>query len=591
MEQEQPYLDFRDILIMQDASLADLIDNANGVNVFVGTDADDARYLSNGINVTDWECYMMGYGQFSSNVLREVVSIGGAGNDTLYGKQRNDILRGGDGNDTIRGDSGDDTIEGGTGNDEIYGGYGDDTYEFFANFGHDIVYETPNDVIENDTFRFLGGIDTMQVELGRSQSDLFVQTLDGLNRATVGGWYQDSGNQVERFEFQDGTVWTSSQINSWLVPFIGTDDHDYLAGGQGSEVFQGRGGNDSITAGEGDDFLYGGAGADYLIAGAGNDLLDGGTGNDNLYGANNADTYIFSNGFGQDTIYESDDGSGASDIIRFAEGILPTEVELSRNGWDLFLKISGSDDMITVSSFFSDSSYRVERVEFTDGTVWDNAVLASAQYLGTDEADTIIGTDAAERFVAGGGDDYIRTLSGDDVVFGGIGSDNIIGDAGDDTLHGGGGSDALTGGEGADILDGGADIDYLSGNDGADIYMFARGSDQDAIYEYDQGSGGNDIVRFDTGIAVDQLWFSQVGNNLEVSIIGTSDNISIQNWYSDSAYRIEQFRTADSRLLLDSQVENLVQAMAAFSPPSAGQTTLPQNYQDALSPVIAANWQ
>jgi hypothetical protein len=34
-----------------------------------------------------------------------------------------------------------------------------------------------------------------------------------------------------------------------------------------------------------------------------------------------------------------------------------------------------------------------------------------------------------------------------------------------------------------------------------------------------------------------------------------------------------------------------VSAMAAFSPPAAGQTTLPANYQTALAPVIAANWQ
>jgi hypothetical protein len=31
-------------------------------------------------------------------------------------------------------------------------------------------------------------------------------------------------------------------------------------------------------------------------------------------------------------------------------------------------------------------------------------------------------------------------------------------------------------------------------------------------------------------------------------------------------------------------------AMAAFSPPAAGQTTLSPAYQTALAPVIAANW-
>jgi hypothetical protein len=54
---------------------------------------------------------------------------------------------------------------------------------------------------------------------------------------------------------------------------------------------------------------------------------------------------------------------------------------------------------------------------------------------------------------------------------------------------------------------------------------------------------------------------------------------------------VEQFRTADNHSLVDSRVENLVQAMAAFSPPGAGQTTLPPAYQTALNPVLAANWQ
>jgi hypothetical protein len=92
-------------------------------------------------------------------------------------------------------------------------------------------------------------------------------------------------------------------------------------------------------------------------------------------------------------------------------------------------------------------------------------------------------------------------------------------------------------------------------------------------------------------VSVDQLWFTHVGNDLEISIIGTSDKAVIQDWYSGSAYHTEQIRTSNGQLLLDTQVENLVNAMAAFTPPPAGQTTLPPTYQDALAPVVAANWQ
>jgi len=55
---------------------------------------------------------------------------------------------------------------------------------------------------------------------------------------------------------------------------------------------------------------------------------------------------------------------------------------------------------------------------------------------------------------------------------------------------------------------------------------------------------------------------------------------------------VEQFKTTDgAKTLLDSNVQNLVNAMASFAPPAAGQTSLPTAYQSSLAPVIAANWQ
>jgi subfamily B ATP-binding cassette protein HlyB/CyaB len=90
---------------------------------------------------------------------------------------------------------------------------------------------------------------------------------------------------------------------------------------------------------------------------------------------------------------------------------------------------------------------------------------------------------------------------------------------------------------------------------------------------------------------LDVLVIGLVGvvSSLEISVIGTADKITLSGWYS--AYRIEEFKTADGKTLLDNDVHNLVQAMAAFAPPAAGQTTLLESYAAALNPVIAANWQ
>ena len=168
---------------------------------------------------------------------------------------------------------------------------------------------------------------------------------------------------------------------------------------------------------------------------------------------------------------------------------------------------------------------------------------------------------------------YVWAGGGNDTVIGNTGNDYLQGQQGDDQLYGNGGDDHLIGGA------------------GNDTYVFGRGLGVDTVVENDATAGNTDVVQFLSGVAADQIWFRQAGNNLEASVIGTDDKLVLQNWYLGSANHVEQFKTADGRLLLDGQVDALVSAMASFAPPAAGQTTLPPSYQDALAGVIAANWQ
>jgi Ca2+-binding RTX toxin-like protein len=160
----------------------------------------------------------------------------------------------------------------------------------------------------------------------------------------------------------------------------------------------------------------------------------------------------------------------------------------------------------------------------------------------------------------------------------------------DNVLTGNSGANTLTGGAGADTLIGGAGADSLVGGAGNDTYRLGRGSGADTVTENDTTAGNSDRGLFEAGISVEQLWFRKVSNNLEASIIGTTDKLTLTNWYLGSQYQVEKFEAADGQVLLSSQVQSLVQAMAAFSPPAAGQTTLPTNYQTTLNPVIAAAW-
>ena len=130
----------------------------------------------------------------------------------------------------------------------------------------------------------------------------------------------------------------------------------------------------------------------------------------------------------------------------------------------------------------------------------------------------------------------------------------------------------------------------MVGGTGNDTYVLGRGYGSDSINENDTTTGNTDVALFQSGIAIDQIWFQKANSDLEVSIIGTNDKLTIQNWYTGNQYHVEQFKTADGKVLLDSQVNALVSAMAAFTPPAAGQMTLPSATSNLLQPVLAANW-
>jgi Ca2+-binding RTX toxin-like protein len=189
------------------------------------------------------------------------------------------------------------------------------------------------------------------------------------------------------------------------------------------------------------------------------------------------------------------------------------------------------------------------------------------RYILADNVENLTLIGGAANSIEGTGNNLDNLLTGNDAV------NTLSGMAGDDTLDGRAGNDILRGGA------------------GNDTYVLGAGYGSDTVRENDTAEGNSDAVQFLAGIAADQIWLRHVGNNLEASIIGTTDKLTMENWYLGSGYHVEQFKTADGKLLLDSRVDNLVQAMAAFAPPAAGQTSLPPAYQETLVPVIAANWQ
>ncbi|APF88850.1 calcium-binding protein [Ralstonia solanacearum] len=573
---------------------------------------------------------------------------GGADNDYLYGEAGDDALQGSSGNDTLYGGAGNDTLEGGAGNDYLVGNEGSDTYVFNTGWGQDTIYNYDATSERSDVIEFGSGIAATDVIATRSGDDLILSLRNGSDKVTVQSYfYSDASGpyRIDQVRFADGTSWDVAAVKALVqVPtssadnlygyasddvLNGLDGNDTIRGYGGNDTLRGEAGADNLFGGDGNDVLDGGADNDYLYGESGDDSLLGGSGNDNLYGGTGndtleggagndylvsnegSDTYVFNSGWGQDTIYNYDTTAGRSDVIAFGDGIAASDIIATRSGDDLILSLRNSSDKITVQSYFySDATgpYRIDQVHFADGTSWDVAAVKALVQVPTSGADNLYGytsddvlngLDGNDTIRGYGGNDTLRSDAGADTLYGGDGNDSIdggadndylYGEAGDDALQGSSGNDTLYGGNGNDTLEGGAGNDYLNGNEGSDTYVFNSGWGQDSIYNYDTSTGRSDVIAFGDGIATDQLWFRRVNADLEVSVIGSTDKTTISNWYSGAAYHVDQFTTADGKRLLDTQVDSLVQAMASFSPPASGQSTLPQNYRDALESVITANW-
>jgi len=215
---------------------------------------------------------------------------------------------------------------------------------------------------------------------------------------TVSNWFLNESTewQVEEILFSDGTTWD-----------VDTIKHMVLQGTPADDLLLGYSSGDTISGMEGRDILYGHGGADVLDGGADSDTLDGGAGDD---------TYTFGRGYGHDTVVDVDSTPGNVDTVLFKEDVAPTDITLRRSGDDLFVSIDGTDDRLQLSGWFLDDAHKIERLQFSDGTVWDHVYMEEIATTPTDSDDYIVGTPADDAIDGGGGSDTIYGRDGDGKV-------------------------------------------------------------------------------------------------------------------------------------------------------------------------------
>ncbi|CAN7196120.1 calcium-binding protein [Mesorhizobium sp. LjRoot246] len=105
----------------------------------------------------------------------------------------------------------------------------------------------------------------------------------------------------------------------------------------------------------------------------------------------------------------------------------------------------------------------------------------------------------------------------------------------------------------------------MVGGAGDDQYQFMIGHGAATIVESGT-SNDNDELDFGAGIDWNELWFSQQGNNLVVSVLGTTDKVTINDWFAGPGNVVETIKSGDGKVLHSPDMSTLVAAMAGFDP-------------------------
>ena len=573
-----------------------------------------------------------------------ISGTGNSGNNVLTGNSAANMLNGGAGDDTLDGKAGVDTLTGGAGNDSYVVDNTADVITELANEGTDSVSAsvtyTLSVNVENLTLtgtsaingngnsldNLLTGNSGVNVLTGGAGNDTYVVgTGDSVIEAVGGGTDTVKSSvtwalvaEVENLTLT-GTSAISGTGNAMNNVLVGNTGNNTLNGAAGSDAMAGGAGNDTYVvdniadtvtenANEGTDLVQasisyalsanvenltltgtaaingtGNAVNNTINGNSGSNVLDGGVGADTLVGGAGNDTYYVDNASDVTTEASS---AGTDMVIASVNWTLAANVENLTLAGTSAINGTGNTLANTINGNSADNV--LDGGAGTDtligGAGNDTYILNVATDIVTENANE--GTDTVKIGVT-----YTLGANVENLTLTGTSAVNGTGNALSNVLTGNSAVNTLTGGAGNDTLDGAAGTDILVGGTGNDTYWLGRGYGADSATENDATAGNTDVARFDVTVSNDQLWFVKNGNNLEVSIIGTSDKLTLNNWYLGNQYHVEQFKTSNGKTLLDSQVQNLVGAMAAFSPPAAGQTTLPSSYATSLSTVIAANWQ
>ena len=387
----------------------------------------------------------------SIDVIKEIENVtGGAGNDTINGDDKTNVLignagddklSGNDGSDTLFGNDNDDILDGGKGSDTLFGGKGSDT--LIGGEGIDYI-----DGGEGEENSIGDSIDFSGVTSGPLSLNLMNVNAEDYSRANVNYADDDYLKNIENIK--------ATKFDDMVM---GDNDKNVLEGLTGNDTLIGENGNDTLKGGRGDDIfkagLYDSTSGNNLKDGDdGADFIDGGVG-----GETNGDTVDYSalgdtrtinislaNGTSDATVSIS---NAANDIIRNIENIIGS------SGNDTI--VGNNEDNTLDGSAGNDTLWGAAG----NDTLIGGAGLDTATYENASKK-IIVNLNASNKQVSEDGDNSFDELIGIENITGSKFNDIIVGDNNINTILGGAGDDTISGGKGNDVLKGGAGTDTLS---------------------------------------------------------------------------------------------------------------------------------
>ncbi len=412
------------------------------------------------------------------------------------------------------------------------GGNGQNTIEFAEGDGRVTVSNVNN------------GTGAIQFGAGITAADVLLEA-DGWGNLTVALGGDSSDFITVNGDLHNNAWGVSSNLNELQFSDGTTIAIGQPAAGQGTPITFTWVASSTNTSLTGSNF-----GANVFDVAPGGDSIQFGN---TSSGGSGQNTILFGRGDGNATV----NLNNATGVIQFGAGISASDVLLQNPGWgNLTISLRGdSTDSITVNNDLTKNSWGVSsginQLKFSDGSVEN------------------IGQPAAGQ--------------GSPITFDWVGTPNasITGsNFGSNTFELGGGTESFTGGT------------TNSGGNGNNSYLASSATGQATIYA-NASTGTTNELDFTGGISDENLWFIQNGNNLKIDLMGTNTSVTVNNWFSGGSNQLQEITAGG--LKIDSQISQLVQAMATYStnnsgfdPTSSSHTSVPND--TGLQTAIGAAW-